>query len=473
VPEIQTQKTPEEIVAYENTKSSFTDYIHFDSDISAAQKRAFIGDLEYVPEYKYDKLNFLIDDDKLRQKKTAIQEAVMELEVAEGNPTNNRAELELYLQFHEQRLKKILLVEAARRLLRPYDSAAEETARETFLAMNVEVFGEIDRELYMGMLTTEAKHLDSFQPTTRLATVVKADLEKLYDRMPLDGAAEEELMSLESLSILHKKLEERYRNVLNTVPDTDDTVLYDAATSAKIINDALVASGLAKDGWEAIVHPTRSVPSTGDKLIRLPGTTRRTAEQLQRLILHEVEVHARREQNGKQTKMKLLSNGTAEYADVEEGLGVLFESALEGNFDNESYHRARDRYITAGLATGLDSGPRDARDTYEILWRIMAVRKSNQGAIYEDDILSAKDEAYKHIENAFRGTVFYEKGVIYSKLKVYYEGLMKNAKFFADAVKGGTLDEALNTAMLGKFNHTDPIETGLVLEMIDANKEKP
>ncbi len=69
-----------------------------------------------------------------------------------------------------------------------------------------------------------------------------------------------------------------------------------------------------------------------------------------------------------------------------------------------------------------------------------------------------------HIENAFRGTSFTAPGVIYCKLKVYYEGLLKNARYFSD--NQDDLQQAFTTAMIGKFDHTDPSETALVKRLI-------
>ncbi len=469
--ETQTNKTPEEIAAYENVKSTFDDYPRFEGEAEerAAQKQAFIGGYEYIPTYDYKKLTFLLDDETVRQKKTTIQEAVMELEAAKQKPENNAAELELYAQFHEQRLKKIFLVEAARDLLKPYNSAAEETAREAFMALNEEVYGAFNAQTYKGMLATESRRLETFIPSNRQARHLKEELQDFFNRLELgDGAVEKDLMSPEELEILHHAVTERYHNVLAAVPETGDDVFYNATDSAAIINSALAAGGLAEDGWESVVDPLKQNPLTSPKKIKLPLSTRRTAQQLRRLDLHEQEVHARRAENGKATGINLLASGTADYADVEEGMGVLFEVAFEGNFDNPSFYRARDRYITGGLVIGADSAPRDARESYEILWRMLALRSEKDGAIYEDDILAAKELAFTHIGNAFRGTSFFQKGVIYTKLKVYYEGLAKNAAYFSDAIKKGTLNEAIDLAMTGKFNHTDPTETVLIQEIIAA-----
>ena len=462
------QKTSEEIANYFETKSAFVDYTRFegDDDQRAEQRRAFIGGYEYAPSYDYAKLDFFIDEEKITEKKTLVQEAIFELEAAKKNPDHDPALLEMYIRFHEARLKKIMLVEAARDMMKPYDSAGADTARETFMHMNREVYGEVDAEVYMGMLSAESKRVAEFEPNNRAARMIKNDLQEVFSRLSLESQPEEEMLNEQELAALRSGLYERYANVLAAIPLTDDDTYYDAAECATIMNDALVASGLAESGWQASINPGKQNPSTGAKKVNLPTSTRRNASELRRLTLHEEEAHARRAQNGTDSGIKLLSGGTADYADVEEGLGVLFEIGLEGTFDNPSFHRARDRYITAGLALGLDSTPRDSRETFEVLWRMIAVRSAKEGNIYEETIQKSKELAYTHIENAFRGTPFHQKGVIYTKLKVYYEGLVKNARYFKDALANGTFDEALDIAMVGKINHTDPEEVRLVQEVL-------
>ena len=203
----------------------------------------------------------------------------------------------------------------------------------------------------------------------------------------------------------------------------------------------------------------KKAPSTSseNKSISLPISTTRNAAQLRALIVHEVGVHAERAQNGEETGLKILKSGTANYAAVEEGLGVLMECLISGSTDNPAYHRARDRYITAGLALGEDGGgARDARQTYEILWRIIASRRNEKGIITNEIIEHAKEDAYDHVENAFRGTNFAMPGMIYSKLKIYREGLIQNIKYFSDNIDDVT--SALNRAMIGKYDHTNETE---------------
>jgi hypothetical protein len=270
---------------------------------------------------------------------------------------------------------------------------------------------------------------------------------------------------------MHEIVMERFAPIFEQVPDTPDDVYYDANQCAEIINKTLMAGGLYDKGWRCEVDEGRSVVSTetSKQRIFLPPNTKRNSSELKRLIIHEQEVHARRGQNGLETGVVPLAHGTANYGDVEEGEGVLLECIIAGNFDNPSFNRARDRYMVAGLALGVDGAPeRDAHQVEYVMTLILALRAAESGG--DMDIDKAKSNAYVHVENAFRGTPFYLRGTIYRKLKVYWEGLEKNAQHFVDHID--SLDDMLNDDSRGKYNHTDTEETAKVNAILDRGKKK-
>ena len=461
-------KTDQEVAAYKKTKSEFVDYTRFEVDSAQreVEREAFIDNLEYTPNYAYPKLDFLIDDVDIQKKKSNIYEAVMELEAAKNNPDANVAELELFAGFHEMRLKKIMLVEAARNLCNPISMSAQEVNRQSFAELNEALYGEFDTRTYLGMIATEQQRASGFIPKSEIAEKIKIDLVRSLGRVDVGEEQEKALLDEFTIQKLHTYVLERYKDVLGVVPNTSDDVYYDVTQCAEIINKALEAGGLAQLGWTAIENPAKSNPTTkqSDCTINLPSNTRRNASELRRLIIHEQEVHARRAQSGKESGLAPIKAGTADYADIEEGFGVILECAVDGSLDNPSFDRARNRYITAGLALGVDGRPRDSREVYEILWRDIAIQESEDGEISEADVKSAKNKAYTHIENAYRGTQFWMKGVIYTKLKVYYEGFAKNVKYFEQNID--TLDKAFEDALIGKYNHTNPNEKDLVKSAI-------
>lgn len=466
-------KSSVEISEYMSTKSCFVDYTNFEIDPieRAVERDAFINNREYTPNYDYPKLDFLIDNGDVTEKKRDVLEAVLELESAKSNPDANSAELELYAGFHESKLKKILLVEAARNLKNPISMSDPEVNRRSFAELNESLYGKFDSNLYLEMINTEIDKVRNFTPKTELALDIKTKLGLMLDSF--DGATEKErpLISSETMQKMHEFVMQKYADVLSVVPDTDGSIKYDANQCASVLNDALTVCGLADKGWSAAIDAKKTNPSTNStkKLVSLPTNTIRTAAELRRLIVHEIEVHARRAQNGAEVELKPIQSGTANYLEAEEGLGVILECAVDGNLNNPSFDRARNRYIVAGLAIGADGKPRDAREVYEFAWRMISIQNSDDGEISDDDIKSAKDKAYTHVENAYRGTQFWMKGVIYTKLKVYYEGLVKNARYFEENIDN--IDKDFDSLFIGKYDHTNKIEKDLIVKAITGRRK--
>jgi len=461
---------PHRVEEMKRTDGYFVDFKRFEDDKEArrVQHAMFMDDEAWSPDYQQPMLDKLYDakveDDKqgndpaLEEKKRAIYEAVLELEAARLCGEYDEADLALWVGYYELSLKKIMLVEAARRLRYSAGSSELPVTRAEFMQLNEEVFGSFDTQRFNGMMSSEQHHFAEFTPTNEKAEAVKRWLGNYYEQNNYQDAKEVPLLDDVLIEKMQAYVNHQYGEILNVVPDTGDEVVYDAQASQAIMQAALVAGGLAEHGWVAEIKPKIGNPTTSSvkRKISIPETTQRTAAELRRLIIHEQEVHARRGENGTIAHSILLQRGTANYADVEEGLGVILESVVAGNADNPSYHRARDRYIVAGLALGADGTPRDARATYEAAWRLIALRDAKDGSIDKKAEQAAKKRAITHIENAFRATDGTGPGMIYTKLKVYFEGLAKNAEFFKEYENN--LDEAFAIAMIGKYDHTDPEE---------------
>lgn len=471
---------------YADTDSVFIEYLDFArrKQELAAQKAAFIADEAYVPSYTYGELIHLYDTPEPKtdkngnplplegdefvfaDKKRETEKAILELEANRASGKLSKEMYNLSADTHESYLKKMILAESAKRLQAPGSSSDRELAEQEFSMLNKELFGEIDQTTFDSMLTTEQARVASFEPTTDAGTRVKEQLENYFSSKEF-SVEEQPIIDEEAFAELQEAVRARFGNILNVVPETDNETKYNACQCAEIITNALKACDLYEKGWRGVVDSEVSIPSTevDKKIVKLPEDTLRTADELRRLIVHEVGVHARRGQNGEDTGVHALKFGTANYADVEEGEGVLLECVVAGTLDNPSLDRARDRYIVAGLALGSDGTPRDARQTYELAWRMFAVRMSKNGQMTEDVIARAKDMAFTHVDNAFRGTAQTMPGVIYRKLKMYYEGLQKNGQYFIN--HKGDIAAALEVSLIGKCDHTDEAEHG-EMEQVNA-----
>ena len=470
---MQTQKTAPEIQSYIDVKSNFTDYTYFEDSTArrSSVQREFIHGTHYEPTYLYPKLDRLYDTVEgkasFAEKKRDTYEAILELEANKGSGVISDDEYEFYASGHEIRLKKMMLVEAAKRLREASSSQASQTAREEFMQLNHEIYGEIDQAVFGAMMATESRRVARFIPADEHTYNIQQQLLRYFDAHEFEGE-EPQLLSNSELIAIQKELHHRFGKELAEIPDTPDDVYYDATQCAEILTRCIRADGFDDGRWEFVVSNEKSIVSTNGtkKQIYLPTTTRRNASELRRLYLHERGVHADRSVKGEATGVAKLKFGTSNYADVEEGEGILYECAEAGSMQNPSINRARDRYIVAGLALGADGQPKDGRQTYEIMWRLLAVKYAVDGFIDEEIEARAKKEATVHDDNAFRGTNWAMPGVIYSKLKVYYEGIMKDAAYYRQAIADNRLSEAMDDSHIGKIDHTNPQELNFAKRII-------
>jgi len=470
-------KSREELDAYAATDSTFIDYTHFEDDATRRKSAQadFINGRTYTPNYQYPKLDALHDEPEgkgtLAERKSRIYEAVLELEANKTSGAMPQALCELYASFHEMRLKRILLVEAAQRIRTVSSSSEQEIARQEYADLNRELFGEINKEWFDNMMANEADRVARFTPSNDAARSIHAELSRYFDQHHFEKSEESDIdLDLEEKRILKDVLYERFGNSLAEIPNTPDDVYYEAQECADILQRCLDAEGLGALGWRCIVDPKKSNPATSaeKRLISLPSSTRRNASELRRLWLHEGGIHAVRGENGRATGIKPLASGTANYADVEEGAGVLFECIESGDIEGSpAFVRARDRYILSGLAQGTDGVTKDGRQAYEIMWRLLALRDAKDGVIDDEIIAKARNPAMAHDDNAYRSTNFAMPGVIYSKLQVYFDGLVKNIVYVKK--NRHRLKEAVDDMLIGKDDHTDDEEMSRIKELLPTS----
>ena len=450
-----TSENPTNTERFLQLRSDFTDFEHFQGDPTqrAEEKERFLNNETYVPEYAYPRLaNFRFDSD-IAQLKSDLLEASFGLK-----DTIRSSEVSLQIGYIHSELARIALTEAAHYM----QTGDYETTSDAFNRRNVEAYGEFDTDLSLSMIHTEYIRTFDLIPASEYEDKIRNELLGLIDITEPGGITEPEILSESEIKALQRFVLEKYKNSFGIVPDTDNSVTYNAGQCRDILEKVLAEDGLAAKGWTIVINEASIIAATypKQKIIYIPATIAYTADEIRRILIgHEIKAHAWRYENALLTGNQILEEGTSTSADIEEGLGILIECAIAGSLDNPSLDRARDRYITAGLALGVDGVKRDAREVYEVLWRMFVIREALKNPTTTIDEFAAKQVAYTHIENAFRGTSFARKGVIYTKLKIYYEGLVKNADFFREY--GDDIQEAFDIAFLGRYDHTDPIEREL------------
>lgn len=453
-----------------NDKLSEYRYFEAEPEGRDSQEQLFLSDKTWVPHYEYPNLrNFLrqgelFDGQSYTDMKTHALAAIETLWAAKNSGEIPANQAQLFIDFYEMRIRRLLLLKTAQEMAEPNYASMLPTLQYRFMRLNTALYGSMDNARWLSVIASERQRLTETNAQDLATQEIHSKLAEFYDGVPA-AEIEGEVFDKALRDVFQPFIQQRYEHILRVVPSTGDSLVYDANQCAAIMKHALAVGGF--HGWTVGLDPAKTSPSTDvvHKIIALPSNTSRTANQLKRLILHEQEVHARRGLNALQhPEVSVLQGGTAQYAAVEEGLGLFLETMLQGSTNSSAVHRARDRYITAGLALGIGTTVRrDARQTYEVLWRIIAVRLASGGAISESIATEAQNQAYSHVENAFRGTNFSSRGVIYLKLKIYYEGFLQNIAYMRSIA--GNLDR-FEEVFIGKYNHTDSLERALILDLI-------
>jgi hypothetical protein len=167
---------------------------------------------------------------------------------------------------------------------------------------------------------------------------------------------------------------------------------------------------LDKEGWRACLSDRVEKIAVNYKAKQInvaPGSIRLSRHRAVGLVLHEVAVHALSRRN-----IIRYGRTIAPRRILEEGLGVLVEQLVFSK-----YQPVRSlRYIALGLAIGLDNKPRDAKEVYEVIWRLRYL-----SGIAGNKKL-AQEYAAKEVARIFRGMPLNQKGIVITKDRAYVEG---------------------------------------------------
>jgi len=184
-------------------------------------------------------------------------------------------------------------------------------------------------------------------------------------------------------------------------------------------------------------------------------TTIPSWEGFERLMVHELGVHAWRTRNGRRLGDGLLETDLPGAVDFEEALGVMFEAAWSGK---EGVGREQYRYLIASYATGaLDGQTHDKNETYKFITKLktmeLAAKRIEKGQSVDVEQLEGKARGlmFEHTFRAFRGM---PAGMVMIKDTGYYgprAGIVAFANEYADNPA-----ELLEDLLIAKINTLNP-----------------
>jgi hypothetical protein len=279
------------------------------------------------------------------------------------------------------------------------------------LVRNTEArYGEIRPELFWPVLAERLAIVEGFEPGNLHAEMTKQRLLELVPAVP-EGTETCDVLDKELLDAIRPAVLAHVQPLLDVIPEEGKFTSDEITTFA---NQAIDAVGLRERGWTVVQKQTTKLFSVNSarKEIIVPNPSQdftKSAADLRRLFPHEIGIHAMKE--------------TVLDDEFEEGLGLLVEAVVSGKTDGIAVNRAKNRYLHAGLAMGVDGILRNARQVFEVTWRLEAMKLAKNGIITPEIEAKAKSTMHAHIDNGFRGTDHRLPGVAYIKLKIYLEGI--------------------------------------------------
>lgn len=408
------------------------------------QQAAFLAGTIRNPNHQYDKLAD-IDFAERYERLDQVDAQIM------THPDLRHKYIEVYQQFTANYKNKTHLMELASR----YNAADEDEEKRQlgaeFMKLNIEQNGEPDKETYHSLLGETLNKIED-TPYEGQAKVIKEELFELVgDRTKLDKA-ERFKPSNETIAWMHDVSLSLYDGMLSHVPEREQFSKEEVQQIfTEIINDQF---GEAAIGWKVDIEPAKSINvKATEKRIVIPDTLpKMTNEKLRTLVVHEIGVHMLRSVMGGETDLDPLKSGLSDYYEAEEGLGVVMEQAMVGEYAE----RGIPHYITAGL---LYHDQKDFRDAYEIKWRIGALQSLEEGAELTDDaIAKAQKNGYSSVMRFTRGT----DDLPWFKDLAYYNGSAHIWKYFEE-IRGD--DVKFMFTLIGKADPTNPAHEKVLYEV--------
>lgn len=355
------------------------------------QKNAFLANDIQNPTHIYDRLNGYNPEGRDRK----LEELAQEISLHPGIPTKYK---NLYQEYIDESRARNLLAASVAVIHSPESDEKEKTsAREAFMRLNVELFGEPDKASYDALLQETRVKL-AIRPSDETSGKLWDELfEILPESSELAHAFEPSDATKEWITAAASQL---YYRLLKHVPKRKQP--FSPEDVANIFNEIIVEEfGESAVGWQAVVMKAKSTAvRAGEKRIIIPEN-RKPADykQMRGLVAHELGVHMLRSVMGEETDLSLLRFGLAKNGDNEEGLAMIMQQAAQGG-----------KFTNAGTMYPLIAGlmyhdNKDFRGCFEIMWRrkVLLDLKPN-AAPTEKTIEDARIWAYAATNRITRGT---------------------------------------------------------------------
>lgn len=332
---------------------------------------------------------------------------------------------------------------------------------ERFTVASEELYEtEISREIWRSIFDVEISR------TEQSESPVANKLLEAYEKLGYSADAEKQVEEQKTQEILPDSrygeiIKQRFGSVLDLVKEGEQ---YDPSAMGELFTEAFTKMAEVEDDetWNdwSVEYADKDVLSVVSDILKVRiGKNRasETSEGMQKLLAHELLVHAARAQHARKLTNPQLVTGLPGYLDAEEGLGILHEAAISG----EIPAKAADRYIDIGIAKGLLGRQPSRRELIEIVALRLELRESS-----DEESDDYKRRARAHVNRFYRGGHGDEgpaSHAVFTKDAVYYVGYQKICAYINQELDSGKNPEELFDYLLaGKFDPTNESHVRIV-----------
>jgi len=264
-------------------------------------------------------------------------------------------------------------------------------------------------------------------------------------------------------------LKEKYNYIFDLV-ESSEIESYGPSELLEVFSESLNLLASNDDEswseWSAELKEGTSISVTANtKKINIASSRALASKKdVKGLLAHELLTHALRSKNGANIGDEKMTTGLPQYLDAEEGLGILSEFAVTGDFPE----KARERYIDIAIALGKINGRQMSRlELFEISFcRAKFMNELTDNPVELDEL---KKSTWTHIDRIYRGgrgDSSTSNQAVFSKDIAYYEGYRKMRDYIDESFsKGESIEDIFKYLLMGKFDPTNPVHVNYVKQV--------
>ena len=246
---------------------------------------------------------------------------------------------------------------------------------ELFMEANRLQFGEVDTSIFANICGHYRQLAEDYSGSNQLS--LERAAKNVLELLPEDSATAgfESAVGWDNALDLHQEF---YRELFEgiTLPETAKGIVIQ-----EVIERVLGNLGYGQYQVKLRTDSVKTMSVNTDRQwVVVPADKQYSALAQKRLISHEVGVHVREAEVGKQQPLQIIGSGLQGGDVASEGRGLLVEQLVFPNWQDymksERFYGIANRHLSIGLALGLDGEPpRDFKQVFAVMRAFIELRE--------------------------------------------------------------------------------------------------